>query len=80
MAIAGQSATQNVGIDRWWRVVGGLSMNMALGATYASSVFVAPLEPIYFAHVSPSAVRRQAKYASRTSSDSALGTDPVWGF
>jgi OFA family oxalate/formate antiporter-like MFS transporter len=44
LAIAGQSATQNVGIGRWWRVVGGLSMNMALGTTYAWSVFVAPLE------------------------------------
>ena len=31
-------------ISRWWRVVGGLSMNMALGTLYAWSVFVAPLE------------------------------------
>lgn len=31
-------------INRWWRVVGGLSMNMALGTLYAWSVFVAPLE------------------------------------
>jgi len=31
-------------ISRWWRVVGGLSMNLALGALYAWSVFVAPLE------------------------------------
>jgi OFA family oxalate/formate antiporter-like MFS transporter len=31
-------------INRWWRVVGGLSMNLALGALYAWSVFVAPLE------------------------------------
>src|SRR5438093_10617313 len=29
---------------RWWRVVGGLSMNLALGTLYAWSVFVAPLE------------------------------------
>jgi OFA family oxalate/formate antiporter-like MFS transporter len=29
---------------RWWRVVGGLSMNIALGTLYAWSVFVAPLE------------------------------------
>src|SRR6202158_643891 len=32
------------GISRWWRVVGGLSMNVALGTLYAWSVFVAPLE------------------------------------
>ena len=32
------------GIGRWWRVVGGLCMNLALGSLYAWSVFVAPLE------------------------------------
>src|SRR5580704_8867210 len=37
-------ATQQAGISRWWRVVGGLSMNLALGTLYAWSVFVAPLE------------------------------------
>ena len=31
-------------ISRWWRVVGGLCMNLALGTLYAWSVFVAPLE------------------------------------
>ncbi len=31
-------------ISRWWRVAGGLSMNLALGSLYAWSVFVAPLE------------------------------------
>lgn len=31
-------------INRWWRVVGGLAMNLALGTLYAWSVFVAPLE------------------------------------
>src|SRR5438270_11459118 len=31
-------------INRWWRVVGGLSLNLALGTLYAWSVFVAPLE------------------------------------
>src|SRR5258705_6607056 len=31
-------------LGRWWRVVGGLSMNLALGTLYAWSVFVAPLE------------------------------------
>src|SRR6266852_3239993 len=31
-------------ISRWWRGVGGLSMNLALGTLYAWSVFVAPLE------------------------------------
>jgi len=32
------------GLSRWWRVVGALSMNIALGTLYAWSVFVAPLE------------------------------------
>jgi OFA family oxalate/formate antiporter-like MFS transporter len=31
-------------IGRWWRIAGGLSMNLALGSLYAWSVFVAPLE------------------------------------
>jgi len=31
-------------LSRWWRVVGGVSMNLALGSLYAWSVFVAPLE------------------------------------
>ena len=35
---------QTPGISRWWRLAGGLSMNMALGTLYAWSVFVAPLE------------------------------------
>ena len=30
--------------SRWWRVAGGLSMNLALGTLYAWSVFVAPFE------------------------------------
>lgn len=34
----------NTNISRWWRVVGGLLMNLALGSLYAWSVFVAPLE------------------------------------
>jgi MFS transporter, OFA family, oxalate/formate antiporter len=33
-----------VAVNRWWRVVGGLLMNLALGSLYAWSVFVAPLE------------------------------------
>jgi hypothetical protein len=32
------------GISRWWRVFGGVSMNLALGTPYAWSVFVAPPE------------------------------------
>jgi OFA family oxalate/formate antiporter-like MFS transporter len=40
MAVAAGEVT----ISRWWRVVGGLSMNLALGSLYAWSVFVAPLE------------------------------------
>jgi len=31
-------------ISRWWRVAGGLLMNLALGTLYAWSVFVSPLE------------------------------------
>jgi len=31
-------------MNRWWRIAGGLSMNLALGAVYAWSIFVAPLE------------------------------------
>jgi len=38
------NAEQEQQISRWWRVVGGLSMNLALGSLYAWSVFVAPLE------------------------------------
>ena len=34
----------STGLNRWWRVLGGLSMNLALGTLYAWSVFVAPLE------------------------------------
>src|SRR5271165_6604862 len=34
----------STGLNRWWRVVGGLSMNLALGSLYAWSIFVAPLE------------------------------------
>ena len=37
-------AVQQPGISRWWRVVGGVSMNLALGTLYGWSVFVAPLE------------------------------------
>ena len=35
---------QQVTHSRWWHVVGGLAMNLALGSLYAWSVFVAPLE------------------------------------
>ena len=34
----------DAGFNRWWCVVGGMSMNLALGSIYAWSVFVAPLE------------------------------------
>ncbi len=44
MATAAQASPSGTGISRWWRVVGGLSMNLALGSLYAWSVFVAPLE------------------------------------
>ena len=35
--------TRNTHSSRWWRVIGGLSMNMALGTLYGW-IFVAPLE------------------------------------
>ncbi len=38
------ASAQEAHISRWWRVVGGLFMNLALGSLYAWSVFVAPLE------------------------------------
>src|SRR5713101_4843714 len=44
MAAGAHARTDEVSISRWWRVVGGLSMNLALGSLYAWSVFVAPLE------------------------------------
>ena len=37
-------AEADITTNRWWRVVGGLCMNMALGTLYGWSVFVAPLE------------------------------------
>ncbi len=36
--------TGSTGLNRWWRVFGGLMMNIALGTLYAWSIFVAPLE------------------------------------
>ena len=44
MATSATQLNQEAGISRWWRVAGGLSMNLALGTLYAWSVFVAPLE------------------------------------
>jgi OFA family oxalate/formate antiporter-like MFS transporter len=38
------NAAPEVTLNRWWRVLGGLFMNLALGSLYAWSVFVAPLE------------------------------------
>ena len=35
---------EQIGINRWWRVVGALLMNLSLGSLYAWSIFVAPLE------------------------------------
>src|SRR5438067_10854633 len=37
-------SNEHNGISRWWRLAGGLSMNLALGTLYAWSVFVSPLE------------------------------------
>jgi OFA family oxalate/formate antiporter-like MFS transporter len=35
---------ETTSINRWWRVVGALLMNLSLGSLYAWSIFVAPLE------------------------------------
>jgi MFS transporter, OFA family, oxalate/formate antiporter len=35
---------EEITISRWWRLLGGVLMNLALGTLYAWSVFVAPLE------------------------------------
>jgi OFA family oxalate/formate antiporter-like MFS transporter len=37
-------SSEEVSISRWWRLVGGVLMTLALGTLYAWSVFVAPLE------------------------------------
>jgi len=42
--VTGEIRANEAGVSRWWRVVGGLLMNLALGSLYAWSVFVAPLE------------------------------------
>ena len=47
MAAGAQTGTGGESISRWWRVVGGMSMNLALGSLYAWSVFVAPLEKAF---------------------------------
>lgn len=35
---------QDPGINRWWRIIGGLLMNLPLGTFYAWSVFAIPFE------------------------------------
>lgn len=42
MGIAPYHTTQY--LNRWWRIVGGISMNLATGMIYTWSVFVTPLE------------------------------------
>jgi len=42
--VTGSIEVGSTGLNRWWRVVGGMMMNLALGTLYAWSVFVAPLE------------------------------------
>jgi len=43
-SMAVPAAGERVRISRWWRLAGGISMNLALGTLYAWSVFVTPLE------------------------------------
>src|SRR5260370_509926 len=40
-------SNHDTGISRWWRVVGGGSINLGLGTLYCWSVFLAPLEKQY---------------------------------
>ncbi len=42
--VVSPTAAAEAHMSRWWHVVGGLLMNLALGSLYAWSVFVAPLE------------------------------------
>src|SRR6202790_5654007 len=42
--MAGRRPPNEVNMNRWRVVVGGVLMNLALGSLYAWSVFVAPLE------------------------------------
>src|ERR1700733_12034635 len=41
---AGETASSGHTMNRWWIVVGGVLMNMALGTFYAVSAFLLPLE------------------------------------
>jgi OFA family oxalate/formate antiporter-like MFS transporter len=43
-SVAVPAADERAQISRWWRLAGGVSMNLALGTLYAWSVFVTPLE------------------------------------
>ncbi len=43
-SVALELAGERAQISRWWRLVGGVLMNLALGTLYAWSVFVTPLE------------------------------------
>jgi len=47
MTATAQAGEDEASIRRWWRVVGGLSMNLALGSLYGWSVLVAPLEKVF---------------------------------
>jgi OFA family oxalate/formate antiporter-like MFS transporter len=43
-AVSPARSLEGAGISRWWRLIGGVLMTLALGTLYAWSVFVAPLE------------------------------------
>jgi OFA family oxalate/formate antiporter-like MFS transporter len=44
MSTSTDRAGENASISRWWRLLGGLLMTLALGTLYAWSIFVTPLE------------------------------------
>ena len=39
-----ETGAGKVTVNRWWRIAGALLMNLPLGALYAWSIFVLPLE------------------------------------
>jgi len=44
ISISAGLSGEEISISRWWRLLGGVLMTLALGTLYAWSVFVAPLE------------------------------------
>ena len=43
-SLSASRSREKVSLTRWWRLLGGVSMTLALGTLYAWSIFVTPLE------------------------------------